>query len=61
MNSGMSRRGFLAAAAALPAAAQSASAATTLKKGALGKYVGELPPGRYDAHTHVYPSLTMRE
>ena len=26
-----------------------------LKKGPLGKYVGELAPGRYDAHVHVYP------
>ena len=26
-----------------------------LSTGALGKYVGELAPGRYDAHTHVYP------
>ena len=26
-----------------------------LKAGPLGKYVGELAPGRYDAHTHVYP------
>ena len=25
------------------------------KLGPLGKYVGELAPGRYDAHTHVYP------
>ena len=58
MNSEMSRRGFLAAAAALPVAAQASSAAgpaAQLKKGALGKYVGELAPGRYDAHIHVYP------
>ena len=56
MNSEMSRRGFLAAAAALPVAAQAASVAghaAPLKKGALGKYVGELPPGRYDSHIHV--------
>ena len=25
------------------------------EKGPLGKYVNALPPGRYDAHTHVYP------
>lgn len=25
------------------------------KKGALGKFVGSLPPGRYDTHIHVYP------
>ena len=58
MNSEMSRRGFLAAAAALPVAAQAAPGSghvAPLKKGALGKYAGELAPGRYDAHTHVYP------
>ena len=58
MNGEMSRRGFLAAAAALPSAARAASgasAAQRLKTGALGKYVGELAAGRYDAHTHVYP------
>ena len=56
MSSEMSRRGFLAATAALPVAAQTASAAGTpapVKKGALGKYVGELPAGRYDSHIHV--------
>ena len=56
MSGEMSRRGFLASAAALPAVASVASApAGPLGKGALGKYVGELAPGRYDAHTHVYP------
>ena len=52
----MSRRGFIAAtaASALPAA-PAAPAAAPLRTGALGKYVGELAPGRYDAHTHVYP------
>lgn len=58
MNGEMSRRGFLATAAALSVAAQAASsagAASQPKTGALGKVVGELPPGRYDAHVHVYP------
>lgn len=44
-----------AAATAVPVAASAAPAAKPLKKGALGKYVGELAPGRYDVHTHIYP------
>ena len=55
----LSRRGFIAAAAAsaLPAVAKTAGAKTRgkIKTGVLGKFVGDLPEGRYDAHTHVYP------
>ena len=53
----VSRRGFIAAAAAsaLPAAGTGAQGGPAPKTGPLGKYVGELVPGRYDAHTHVYP------
>ena len=56
----LSRRGFLASAVAAASVAtgkttDKAPAAGTLRKGTLGKYVGELAPGRYDAHTHVYP------
>ena len=41
----------MAAAAVLPSAF---AGAAELKKGALGKIVGTLPPGRYDCHTHIY-------
>ena len=58
----LSRRGFiggtLAAATVTKAFAAEPAPAYDLKDyrtGALGKYVGELAPGRYDAHTHVYP------
>ena len=56
----LSRRNFLAAGAFAVAAPSVTSAAARapartepLKKGQLGKYVGELPPGRYDSHIHV--------
>jgi predicted TIM-barrel fold metal-dependent hydrolase len=57
----VSRRNFIVGAAgtigARTAAAVTvpANAAALGKRGALGKFVGELPPGRYDAHVHVYP------
>ncbi len=57
----MSRRTFLAAAAssALPVVASEKNGAVrpeaNLKTGTLGKYIGGLVPGRYDAHTHVHP------
>ena len=56
----ITRKGFLlagAAASLAPAAKAEAvqDGKCVLRKGALGKYVGDLPPGRYDAHTHVYP------
>jgi len=56
----VSRRGFLAAASAsvLPVSASAGGVvapAPGLKKGRLGKYAGDLAPGRYDAHTHIYP------
>lgn len=58
----ITRRGFLgtAAVAAMPALAQvgedrliSKKAPAGAKLGALGKIVGELPPGRYDSHIHI--------
>ena len=65
MNVGMSRRGFLMAAASTAAAGAAKGAVVDrsvpqdpqfgAKTGPLGKYVGRLAPGRYDAHTHVYP------
>ena len=65
MNAGMSRRGFLMAAASTAAAGAAKGAVADrsvpqdpqfgAKTGPLGKYVGRLAPGRYDAHTHVYP------
>ena len=53
----ISRRSFLASSAAAATACVAAGTPDVkpLKKGALGKYVGELPPGRYDTHVHVYP------
>ena len=56
----LSRRGFIASAAVGTLAQGVAASSKTpspkaLVKGALGKYTGELLPGRYDAHTHVYP------
>ena len=58
----LSRRSFLAS-TAIGALASSGAGAShprdgggcALKRGALGKYVGELAAGRYDAHIHVYP------
>ena len=55
----VTRKDFLFA-SAIASLAPSVSAADGKKpfagrKGALGKYVGDLPPGRYDSHTHVYP------
>lgn len=56
MSMNLSRRNFIATAVASAAVAGKARPpAAPLKTGALGKYVGELAPGRYDAHTHVYP------
>lgn len=54
----VSRRGFLMSAVATASTVASSGEkrpSAKLKKGALGKFVGELAPGRYDAHTHVYP------
>ena len=53
----MSRRGFIAGATGVVAAAASAGAKAVpeCRKGALGKCAGALPPGRYDTHIHVYP------
>ena len=58
----LSRRGFiggtLAAATVTKAFAAEPVPAYDLKDyktGALGKIVGELPPGRYDSHVHAYP------
>ena len=58
----LSRRGFiggtLAAATVTKALAAEPAPAYDLKDyktGALGKIVGDLPPGRYDSHVHVYP------
>ena len=65
MSAGMSRRGFLMAAASTAAAGAANGAVPDrsvpqnpqfgANTGPLGKYVGRLAPGRYDAHTHVYP------
>ena len=59
----MSRRGFLATAAATTMAGEaiadmaegpiSRNVPSGAKTGPLGKVVGELPPGRYDSHVHV--------
>ena len=67
MTAEISRRGFLIAAATTAVAETVKDAETTgnalraarfcAKTGPLGKYVGELAPGRYDAHTHVYPGI----
>ena len=58
----ISRRGFiggtLVAATAAKAFAGEGVPAYNLKDyktGALGKIVGELPPGKYDTHVHAYP------
>ena len=57
----LSRRNFIASATVGTAFGGTgvspvhAGPASSLKTGPLGKYVGELAPGRYDAHTHVYP------
>ena len=58
----LSRRSFIASTAVGAFASAGAGAARPgedenlpLVTGALGKYIGELAPGRYDAHTHVYP------
>ena len=52
----LSRRGFIATTVASTAiAGRARPPAAPLKTGHLGKYVGGLAPGRYDAHTHVYP------
>lgn len=57
----LSRRTFIVGAAGAVGTTALASnksyedAVKKAKKGALGKVVGSLPPGRYDAHIHVYP------
>lgn len=58
----MSRRSFIGTTLASAGVASVAVASSqkerplnTYKRGALGKIVGELPPGRYDTHIHVYP------
>lgn len=54
-NMSISRRNFIASAVAATAASGGARVpAAPLKTGPLGKYVGELPPGRYDSHVHVH-------
>ena len=55
----ISRRGFIGAtlATATLSQARTAAAAKPLsdyRRGPLGKIVGELPPGRYDSHIHVF-------
>lgn len=57
----LSRRSFIASTAVGTFAVTGARASRLrveedlpLKQGALGKYVGTLPPGRYDSHIHVY-------
>ena len=56
----LSRRGFIgsalatAGAPAVLAATAAAKPLSAYKRGALGKIVGELPPGRYDSHIHVF-------
>lgn len=62
-STGMTRRGFLATAAVGTAAGAalggvaegpiSRKVPAGFKTGALGKVVGDLPPGRYDSHIHV--------
>ena len=56
MKGHMSRRGFIMSAAAVTMSSSKSVARPVngSASGALGKFVGELPPGRYDAHTHVY-------
>jgi hypothetical protein len=49
---------MLAAANVVPA--HSAGLPAKAKTGALGKVVGELPPGRYDSHMHVYTPAAPR-
>ena len=52
----MSRRNFIVGAAGtLGVSASAVNIPAEARKGALGKIVGELPPGRYDSHIHVYP------
>lgn len=52
----VTRRMFLASSLATACVGVShAGEQAAVKTGPLGKYVGTLPPGRYDAHTHVYP------
>ena len=57
----MSRRGFIQSAVATAGVAGLTAQAqekplSAYRRGALGKIVGELPPGRYDAHMHVFES-----
>lgn len=55
----LSRRNFIVGAAGTIGASVIAKdykeAVSKAEKGVLGKVVGSLPPGRYDAHIHVYP------
>ena len=54
----MSRRGFIVGSVGVVCAAAASDGPDgsnhVSKLGALGKVVGELPPGRYDTHVHVY-------
>jgi len=53
----LSRRNLLGGALAAGVAPLFATAVDVKvpKPGALGKIVGDLPPGRYDTHVHIYP------
>ena len=54
----LTRRGFLATvtvAVATQGISETAKDVGVIAGSALGKCVGDLPAGRYDAHTHVYP------
>jgi len=51
----MSRKTFIGGTVAVAAPYVLGAAGTEPKKGKLGKYVGTLVAGRYDAHIHVHP------
>ena len=51
----ISRRTFIGGTVAAAAPSIFGATGSEPKKGRLGKYVGMLVPGRYDAHIHVHP------
>ncbi len=51
----ISRRTFIGGTVAAAAPSIFGATGSEPKKGRLGKYVGTLVPGRYDAHIHVHP------